>query len=88
MKIINQFNKMIDFITSSFVIITTFTTFYISLIAYERVAENADQLNFLFDNWKSNYITDIITIEDKYQCPEGYESMINMKWLGTYEGCY
>ena len=77
--------RIITFVTATFVIISTCVGFIFTFSAYETVNVNKHQIEFLFDNWQHNYITDIITIRNS-TCPVGYESILNTTWQGTVEG--
>jgi len=45
--------RYLSLITSTFVLVATVVNFYFTLVAYEKVADNAGQINFLFDNWQT-----------------------------------
>ena len=79
--------RIINFITSTIVIISTFVGFILTYNAYEKVNENQNQIHFLFGNWQQNYITDIITIKNTDSWPDGFEPMLKAQWSGTIDGC-
>ena len=79
--------RMLSFIIASFVLISTVTNFFVTLNAYAKVSDNANQINFLFDNWQAGYISDIITLKNRYHWPDGFETLVRRVWPGTVEGC-
>jgi len=63
----------------------------VALILHDMVLTEANNLPHEFikdlnDNWKLNYITDIISTTS-YTCPQDYEFLISNEWPGTNPGC-
>jgi hypothetical protein len=78
--------RILSFFTTSLVLVSTVVNFYFTWSAYQTAIANENQINFLFDNWQANYITDIITLKDKFEWPDGYEPMVGREWPGTVAG--
>ena len=58
-----QIKGLTSFITSTFVLIFSLSSFIYTLEAFQKLGANKDQIIYLFDNWNMNYLEDIISVD-------------------------
>lgn len=83
-----QIKSLTSFITSTFVLIFSMTSFLQTLDAYNNMIANENQINYLFNNWERNYFEDVLVLDKGQTCPEGFDYLLDFLWTGTDSGCH